>query len=239
MVDWNHVVRTRLANLRLTATAESELTEELAQHLEDLHRELLSGGATVEDAYREALSELDDIYALGAGVDGSQRMSKLEPVPAGDPMSRTLLNDLLRDLRYAGRALRSNPLFVLIVVATLGLGIGANSTVFTVLNAVILSPLPVDAPAELLAVAAVASTGWTQGTALLPVSHSNFTDYQTENSVFSGLAGYTRKRALTWEAQGGSQPLLSEFVTANYFQVLGVGRSEERREGKGGVCRNV
>jgi len=146
-------------------------------------------------------------------------------------MSRALLNDLLRDLRYAGRALRSNPLFVLIVVVTLGLGIGANATVFTVLNAVILSPLPVRAPAELVAVAAVASTGGTQGTALLPVSHSNFTDYQTQNSVFRGLAGYTRKRALTWEAQGGSQPFLSEFVTANYFQVLGVGATVGRTFG--------
>src|SRR5262249_9068210 len=119
----------------------------------------------------------------------------------GDPMSRALLNDLLRDLRYAGRALRSNPLFLLIVVVTLGLRSAANSTVLTVLNAVILSPLPVRAPAELVAVAAVASTGGTQGNALLPVSHSNFTDYQTQNSVFRGLAGYTRKRALTWEAQ--------------------------------------
>jgi predicted permease len=231
MVDWSQVVRTRLANLRLTASTESELTEELAQHLEDLHGELLSGGATNEDAYREALSELDDIYALRAGTDRSQRIAKLEPVPAGDPMSRTLLNDLLRDLRYASRTLRSNPLFVLVVVATLGLGIGANTTVFTVLNAVILSPLSVRAPSELVAVASVASTGGTQGNALLPLSHPNFTDYQAQNSVFSGLAGYTTKRALTWEAQGSSQPFLSEFVTSNYFQVMGVGAAMGRTFG--------
>ena len=177
---------------------------------------------TSEDAYRQTLSELDDIYALRAGVDASQRVVPLEPVPPGDSSSRTVLTDLLRDLRYAGRALRANPLFALVVVVTLGLGIGANTTVFTVINAVILSPLPVTAPSELVAVASVASMGATQANALLPLSHPNFADYETHNTVFSALAGYSTKRALTWEAQGGSQPVLSEFVTPNYFQMLGV-----------------
>jgi len=55
--------------LPLTPSAEAELTEEVAQHLEDLHRELVSGGADDEDAYRQTLSELGGIYALRAGVD--------------------------------------------------------------------------------------------------------------------------------------------------------------------------
>src|SRR5919197_447166 len=120
MADWRQVVRARLRDLRLTASAESELTEELAQHLEDLHRDLQSGGATYEDAYRETLSELDDMCALRTGIDRSQLMAKHEAVPAGDTMSRTLFDDLRRDLRYAGRTLRTNPLFALIVIVTLG-----------------------------------------------------------------------------------------------------------------------
>src|SRR4051812_39576496 len=123
MVNWRDVVWARLRALPLTPSAEAELTEEVAQHLEDLHRELVSGGADDEDAYRQTLSELDDIYALRAGVDASQRIPLLEPVPAGDSSSRTLPTDLLRDLRYAGRALRANPVFALVVVVTLGLGI--------------------------------------------------------------------------------------------------------------------
>ena len=76
MADWRQVVRARLTELRLTASAESELTEEVAQHLEDLHRDLRSGGASAEEAYRETVSELDDICALRTGLDSSQRMAK-------------------------------------------------------------------------------------------------------------------------------------------------------------------
>ncbi len=228
MADWRRVVRARLADLRLTASAESELTEEVAQHLEDLERDLQSGGATYEEAYREALSELDDIYGLRGGLDRSQTMTKYEAVHIGDATSRSFLEDLQRDLRYAGRTMRTNPVFVLIVVATLGLGIGANTTVFTLINTLILAPLPVRAPSELVA---VASTGTAQANTLMPLSYPNFTDYRNQNSVFSGLAGYARMRALTWQTPGASQPLLSEFVTGNYFPTLGVGVAAGRTFG--------
>ena len=148
-----------------------------------------------------------------------------------DATSRTVVDDLRRDLRYAGRALRINPLFALVVVVTLGLGIGANTTVFTVVNTLILSPMPVRAPSELMAVASVASTGTAQANTLMPLSHPNFTDYQAQNSVFSGLAGYAQKRALTWQAHDAPQPLLSEFVTGNYFPILGVGTAMGRTFG--------
>jgi putative ABC transport system permease protein len=231
MADWRQIVRTRLTDLRLTASAESELTEELAQHLEDLHGDLQSGGATDEDAYGETLSELDDICALRSGIERNQLMAKHDAVPVGDATSRTVVDDLRRDLRYAGRTLRTNPLFVLVVIVTLGLGIGANTTVFTVVNTLILSPMPVRAPSELMAVASVASTGTAQANILMPLSHPNFTDYQSQNSVFSGLAGYAPKRALTWQADDAPQPLLSEFVTGNYFPILGVGAAIGRTFG--------
>lgn len=231
MADWRHIVRARLTELRLTASAESELTEELAQHLEDLHRDLQNGGATYEEACKKTISELDDICALRAGIDRSQRMAKHEVVPVGDATSLSFINDLQRDLRYVGRTLRTNPVFVLIVVVTLGLGIGANTTVFTVINTLILNPMPVRAPSDLVAVASVASVGTAQANTLMPLSRANFTDYQTQNTVFSGLAGYVRMRALTWQIQGASQPLLSEFVTGNYFSVMGIGAATGRTFG--------
>ena len=61
MADWRQVVRRRLAELRLTPAAEAELTEEIAQHLEDLYRDLQSGGATPGAASARTISELDDI----------------------------------------------------------------------------------------------------------------------------------------------------------------------------------
>jgi putative ABC transport system permease protein len=231
MADWRQVVRARLTELRLTASAESELTEEVAQHLEDLHRDLRSGGAGAEEAYRETVSELDDICALRTGLDRSQRMAKHEAVPVGHATASTFMDDLQRDLRYAGRMIRMNPVFVLVVVVTLGLGIGANTTVFTVINTLILNPMPVSAPSELVAVASAAAVGTAQANTLMPLSHLNFTDYQTQNSVFQSLAGYARKLALTWQTQDASQGLLTEFVTGNYFSTLGVGVATGRTFG--------
>src|SRR3954470_16094684 len=231
MADWRRVVRARLADLRLTASAESELTEEVAQHLEDLQRDLQSGGASDDEAYRETVSELDDIYALRAGLDRSQCLTNYDAVPVGDATSHGLIDDLRRDLRYAARTMRTNPVFVLIVLVTLGLGIGANTTVFTMINTLILNPMPVRAPSELVALASVASVSTAEANTLMPLSYPNFTDYETQNSIFSGLAGYARMRALTWQAEGASQPLLSEFVTGNYFPVLGVGVARGRTFG--------
>src|SRR4051812_9536662 len=99
MPDWKSIVRERLAALSLTAAAESDLTDELAQHLEDRYRELCSGGATEEEAYRNAISELDDTHPLRANLERSQRMAKYDAVPAGDVKPGNFLEDLWRDLR--------------------------------------------------------------------------------------------------------------------------------------------
>ncbi len=84
MADWKAPVRARLSSLHLTPAAESELADELAEHLEDYHRELLRGGATEEEAYRNTIAELDDMYPIRASVDKSQRTPKQEAVPIGD-----------------------------------------------------------------------------------------------------------------------------------------------------------
>jgi hypothetical protein len=137
MHDWKRIVQDRIAPLRLEPTAESDLVEEFSQHLEDSYRELLSGGASHEEAYRNAISELDDTYPLRTESGRAQHMAKYEPVPAGETRQGSLalinfMEVLWRDLRYAARTLRKSALFVLFVVLTLGLGIGANTTVFTV-----------------------------------------------------------------------------------------------------------
>jgi putative ABC transport system permease protein len=221
MVDWRQLVLGRLAELRLTTAAESELTEEIAQHLEELYRELESGGATPEAAYARTVAELDNISELRSGLERNQHMPRHEAVPTGDAVASTWMNDLQRDLRYAGRAMRTNPVFVLVVVLTLGLGIGANTTVFTVINTLLLNPMPVARPSELVAVASVPSVGSAENT-LLPLSYPNFKDYEAQTDAFESLAGYTRMRALSWQSGGATQALMGEFVTGNYFATLGV-----------------
>src|SRR6266852_3309955 len=99
MPDWKSPVGERLKILRLKPTAESDLTEELAQHLEDHYRELRSGGASDKDAYQQTVAELDDLYPLRAGLQKSQRMPKYDAVPAGDVRPGNFTEDLWRDLR--------------------------------------------------------------------------------------------------------------------------------------------
>ncbi|HEY1214743.1 MAG TPA: permease prefix domain 1-containing protein, partial [Bryobacteraceae bacterium] len=199
MPDWKRIVRDRIASLRLEPTAESDLVEEFSQHLEDRYRELRSGGASDEEAYRIALSELDDTYPLRAESGRAQRMAKYDPVPAGEARSGSLaLSNFMevgwRDLRYAARMMRKNPLFVLFVVLTLGFGIGANTTVFTVINTLILNPLPVPDSSGLAAVGLMKARNTSKSSAPQPLSYADLKDYQAQNRVFRSLAGYTSSR---------------------------------------------
>src|SRR5262249_59921116 len=91
--------------------------------------------------------------------------------------------DLLSDLRYALRTMRKNPTFVVFVLITLALGIGANTTVFTVINTLILNPLPVRSTAELAAVAASDTRNELKGDTTFPISYPDLKDYQHGNQV--------------------------------------------------------
>src|SRR5438034_617971 len=141
--------------------------------------------------------------------------------PAGDVWRGAFMEDLWRDLRYTVRTMRKSPMFVLFVVLTLALGIGANTTVFTVINTLILHPLPVPDSSEVAAVG-MAKTESTKSSAPLPMSHAELKDYQALNGVFRSLAGYTSPRGVTWQTSAASQAMFSELVTGNYFSTLGL-----------------
>ncbi|HJU43180.1 MAG TPA: ABC transporter permease [Vicinamibacterales bacterium] len=220
MVDWKATVRSRLSSLRLTAAAESALIDEIAEHLDDQYRDLRAGGASHASAYRDAMQELEDLYELHTGIDRSQRMPQQELAAPGDTRRGNYLDDLRSDLRYARRTLAASPAFVLFVVITLGLGIGANTTVFTLINTLLLRPLPFERPAELVAITTTPEST-TATAAPMPVSYMNMRDYETQNVVLQSLAAYTQKRLLTLQTGGSSQGVFVEFVTANYFSTMG------------------
>jgi predicted permease len=222
MPDWKSLIRARLQPLQLSATAEADLIDELAQHLEDHYRELLSGGMSEAAAYLKTLSELNDLEPLRAEAERSRNMVNANPVLAGDSRRANLLEDLWRDVRYALRTMRKSPLFVLVVVLTLALGIGANTTVFTLINTFILSPLPVPDSSRLLAVGLSEDHAASKSTLSLPLSYADLKDYIARNGVFQSLAGYTSPRIATWQDGANSQPLFDELVTANYFSTLAI-----------------
>ncbi len=108
-------------------------------------------------------------------------------------------------------------------VLSLALGIGANTAIFTLTNAVFLSPLPVEQPARVLALFTVdhATVVTTPNVARTPMSFKNFQDFRDQNDVFSGLAAFFAT-GVTLTGQGDPKPQDAMLVSANYFNVLGV-----------------
>jgi predicted permease len=126
-----------------------------------------------------------------------------------------MVEGFLKDVRYAVRGLAVQPGFALVALASLAVGIGLNSAMFSVVNAVLLRPLPVDHPERLVRVYTTADVP--ESTFSVP----DFRDLQRRTSAFSGLAGHSLMFANA-SRDGSSQLLLGEVVTANYFDVLGI-----------------
>ena len=127
------------------------------------------------------------------------------------------MEDLLRDLRYAFRGLRKSPGFTLVAIATLALGIGVNSSIFSLVNAILLKPLPVERPGELVDIYghSANSSGHDSN------SYPNYLDYREQAETLSGLMGFTNFFA-NLSVEGSSELVVGEVVTDNYFSVLGI-----------------
>ncbi len=132
------------------------------------------------------------------------------------------MSTFLQDLRYGVRMLARTPGFTVIAALSLALGIGANTTIFTVINAVLLNPLPLKSPSELLAVYTTDQRNRGGFNNFLQTSPLNYQDYRDKNEVFSELAAH---QFLPLNISGGTgepQQVFGEIVTGNYFDVLGV-----------------
>jgi macrolide transport system ATP-binding/permease protein len=154
------------------------------------------------------------------------------------------MSTLLRDVKHGARLIAKSPGFTVAAVLSLALGIGANTTIFTLINAVLLHPLPVDDPAELVSVFTTdeRNTGGQLG--FLQLSPMNYRDLRDKNEVFSGLAAHAGLPLNITGGTGNPEQVFGEIVTGNYFGVLGarplVGRvflpDEDKNPGEKLVC---
>src|SRR5262245_18147753 len=138
MPEWKAEIKERLVRLRLEPTREAEIVEDLAQHMEDRYAELLSGGAAAEEAYRVALAELSESERLQQELRRVERPASPDPIALGINRRTNMLADLWQDLRDGARMLIRSPNVTFIIVLTLGLGIGANTAIFSVIDALLL-----------------------------------------------------------------------------------------------------
>jgi putative ABC transport system permease protein len=123
----------------------------------------------------------------------------------------------LEEIRYGVRLLLRSPGFTLLVVLTLGIGIGANTAIFTAVNAILIQPLPAPHSERLIRVYQTDLRNSTRGPASIP----NLLDWQHQNEVFNGLAGYVTK-LLAVQDRSGAEGIRAAAVSPNYFGVLGL-----------------
>ena len=194
----------RLSNLVTGGRNDRRLLEEIEEHLAQQTADNVRAGMTIAEAHRQA--------ALKFGAVGAIRERH------HDEQSLPLIENLLFDLRYAFRMLLRSPGFSFVVIATLALGVGATTAIYSVIDSTLLHPLPYPNPSELVRVEDDL-TG--VGAQRVGTSIPEWRDLQSSEIFQSiAIAGHGANVNLT----GNAQPLRLSFkqVTPNYFAVLGV-----------------
>src|SRR5215510_13415539 len=216
MPEWKQEIRQRLASLHLEPSREAAIIEELAQYLDDHYAELLADGATEVDAYRQTLTELQGSELLAHELQRAERQVAPEPLVLGTNLRTNMIADLWQDLRFGARMLAKKPGFTLIAVVTLALGIGANTTIFSVVNALLLRPLPYAEPERLVLLAERTRDGERNG-----VPYPNFADWRTRAQSFAGMA-MSGPESFNLIGVDNPRRLSGRRVNWNFFSLLGV-----------------
>jgi putative ABC transport system permease protein len=218
MPDFKEEIRKRLTDLNLHGPRENEIIEELSIHLEDQYEESLSRGATEEEAYQGTLQALANNDLLTLGLKRVEQRAQPERLIIAADSKAHFFGDLMQDVRYGLRMLGKNPGFTIIAVLALSLGIGANTAIFSVVDAILLRPLTFKSPDRLMMI-------WENATHLgFPKdtpSPANFIDWRQQSTVFDGMAAFA-ERSFNLTGVGEPERLDGRRVSANLFEVLGV-----------------
>jgi predicted permease len=198
--------------VRLSPSRENEIIEELSQHLEDRWRELVASGVPEDEATKLALAGFREGDFFARHLAPLRQAHTLEPISPG-ASAGNLLGDLWHDLRYTARTMTKQPTFALAAILTLGLGIGANTAIFTVVNATLLQRLPVPDRDRLVYVQREKNGG------VFP--YPMYTALRDGTQMFDGVAAWSGFAA-SLNTGDGADRTLGYLVTGNFFDVLGL-----------------
>jgi predicted permease len=193
----------RLHALFRRASLDDDIQEELRAHIEMRVADLIDSGMAQEQARRTALLKFGNPVAMKEKVVGVDAALGLD--------------SFFRDIRYALRQLRKSPGFALTAILTLALGIGANSAIFSMVDAVLLRPLPFHNPTRLVAVKTTEPGRHDD----IGVSYPAFLDWRSENHVFEGMSAF-REDDFTLTGRAEPAHLTGAVVSSNLLSILGV-----------------
>ena len=225
MPDWEAFVRQHLNLHGLTDERQSRIVRELAEQLEDFHQEMISQGLSNLEAHQAALAQVPDWGDFANRIRRADRAHVQPRVAAwGELMEEssrarggnwTMLSDWVRDLRFAIRHLRKNKVHTLVSLVMLGLGIGANTAIFSVVNGVLLRPFPYPDADRL----AVVSISWPEGRFWL--SEKEVLLLRSQSTFFEGF-GVFEETSVTLLGGQGAERVNVGLVSANALPLIGV-----------------
>lgn len=200
---WLYTIPLRLRSLFRHERAEQDLNDEIVFHLDQQIAENIANGLAPDDARRAALRAMEGLELHKEECRDMRRVNWVE--------------DALYDLRYAFRTLRKNPVFTAVAVLTLALGIGANTAIFSVVEGVVLAPLPYSHPEQLVAVLQNNLTLQR----LTSVSYPDFLDWRRNGRSFQEMAAFTF-HDFDLTSPGISEHLVGRQISEHFFTALGV-----------------
>ena len=224
-VNWRRYVRAHLPSLDLAAEREADIVEELAQQLESSYDAARARGADDVEAQRIAESEIGDWPGFASTVSRIERPMAsrvpfaFRPAVALPPMPSSrggVMSGFVQDVRYAIRALVRAPGFAAVAIATLALGIGATTIVYSLVDGILLRPLPIHEPDRVVLARELGSNG-----VEFSLAWPNFVDWKARARSFSTLAAWS---GLPTNLTGVDHPrrLMARQITWNLLDVLGV-----------------
>jgi putative ABC transport system permease protein len=220
MPDFQKMVREHLRDCGLSPAREHEIVDELSQHLRDRYESLISNGSKQEEAERAIVVELEgrDLAVELRDIEGRWK----EPVPLGSRQSGYAWSGLWQDLRYAVRTLRLNPGFTQVCVLSLALGIGANTAIFQLIDAVRMRVLPVEHPEELAVIRPTDFhvTGRHHGRFGF-VTNQMWEQIRAQQQGFSGVFAFGNEE-FNLATRGQVRYAQGMWVSGEFFGVLGI-----------------
>ncbi len=226
MRDWRAFVRSRLSLPELTPEREARITREIAAQLEDFYRDAIARGASDAEADAHACAQINDWDRMARDLRLADRphvRPRIEQLTnaLGDlaPPKRgvfQMMADMLTDMRYGIRQMVKAPGFTIVAILTVAFGIGATSAIFSVVNGVVLRPMPYPDPDTLVRVFEVVPQY-----GRFSVAPASFLDWRQQNDVFERIATYNTTSE-TFAGSEGPERITMAVVSWDLFEVLRV-----------------